>query len=141
MRSRSAASRRLHLATPRLERAPLSLKPVLRRLLTVYLEELAAITGSLPQRDAAGEVAYRYFDEYWAEPERVPFAIWLGDDLAGFCLLRDTGVQWQEAEFFIVSAWRSQGFETESSDDEGLRNVFQLQPEPGPSPPAPAADL
>lgn len=153
--------------TPRLQLAPVDLKPALRRLLSDYLRELATLHGAEAALDAAGHVPYRYFDGYWSEPERLPLAIWLGDELAGFCLLRDTGARWQVAEFYVVPGhrragvgaatvaaveercraagrhreleaatlpwndrarafWLSQGFVTESVDDEQLVHLFDL---------------
>jgi predicted acetyltransferase len=95
----------------RLGPAPASLKPIFRTLLTQYLAELASIQGQTPPRDERGQVPYRWFEVYWQdfEPERIPFGLWLADDLAGFCLLRDTGDHWQVAEFFVLPAYRRRG--------------------------------
>ena len=81
---------------PQLASAPTHMKPALRLLLTDYLVEFAAIERKVPTRDANGHVPYKYFDQYWVEAERFPFGIWLENKLVGFCLLRDTGEQWQE---------------------------------------------
>jgi predicted acetyltransferase len=94
---------------PRVEVAPIGLKPALRRLLTDYLVEFAAMEGVAPQLDGSGQATYRYFDDYWTDPDRTPFAVWLGRELAGFCLLRDTGERWQVAEFYVAPAHRRKG--------------------------------
>ncbi len=93
----------------RLERAPLALKPILRQLLTEYLLELAPMAGATLQKGSDGQVYYRWFDQYWSDPGRVPFAIWWGADLAGFCLLRDTGLCWHVAEFYVAPPYRRRG--------------------------------
>jgi predicted acetyltransferase len=93
----------------RLDPAPLELKPALRRLLTDYLVEFAAMEGVPPELGPDGHAPYRYFEDYWTDPSRVPFAIWLGSELAGFCLLRDTGERWQVAEFFVAPIHRRRG--------------------------------
>lgn len=88
---------------------PIHMKSVLRQLLTEYLVEFAAMEGRALARDADGHVPYRYFDRYWLEAERFPFGIWYDDDLVGFCLLRDSGEQWQVAEFYVVPGYRRKG--------------------------------
>ena len=93
----------------RLALAPIRMKPVLRHLLTQYLVEFAAMEGSDIKRDTNGHVPYRYFDQYWSEPERFPFGIWVDDELCGFCLLRDSGEQWNIAEFFVAPVHRRKG--------------------------------
>ena len=100
----------------RLKVAPPALKAALRRMLTDYLVELAALQGAAPIRDSAGDVPYRYFDAYWSEAERIPLVIRLGDALAGFCLLRDTGARWQVAEFYVLPACRRMGVGTVAVD-------------------------
>jgi predicted acetyltransferase len=86
----------------RLALALIHMNPVLRHLLTQYLVEFAAMEGSDVKRDTQGHVPYRYFDQYWSESERFPFGIWVGDELCGFYLLRDSEEQWNIAEFFVA---------------------------------------
>ena len=95
--------------TPRVEPAPIGLKPLLRRLLTDYLVEFAVMEGVAPRLDPDGHAPYRYFDDYWTERARVPLAVWRGAELIGFCLLRDAGERWQIAEFYVAPAHRRQG--------------------------------
>jgi len=54
-------------------------------------------------------VVYRFFDAYWADPDRVPLTIRVDDDLVGFCLLRDAGTRWWISEFYVVPPYRSRG--------------------------------
>jgi predicted acetyltransferase len=93
----------------RVERASVSQKPALRDLLTAYLAEFAAREGRVPERDQAGHVPYRFFEGYWSAPERIPFTIMLGEELIGFCFLRDVGDAWSIAEFYVVPGRRRQG--------------------------------
>lgn len=93
----------------RLVRVPRSEKPHLRRLLTDYLEEFVRLEKVPPRRDPDGHVLYRYFDDYWRESGRVPFALCLGKQMIGFCFLRDLDTRWQIAEFYVVPAYRRRG--------------------------------
>lgn len=93
----------------RLERATVDDKPLLRALLSEYLAELRRMEGKQDIRDDLGHVPYRYFDAYWRDPARVPFGIWLNGEIAGFCLLRDTGETWQIAEFYVMPPARHEG--------------------------------
>jgi predicted acetyltransferase len=81
----------------------------LRKVLTDYLVEFAAFEGVIPDRNPDGDVPYRFFDDYWREPGRIPLAVRLGKQIIGFCLLRDTGARWQIAEFYVVPAYRRTG--------------------------------
>lgn len=94
----------------RLERLPLSEKRRLKRLVSDYLTAFHAADGTEPERDADGDIVYRYFDAYWTEPERIPFGIRRGTNLVGFCLLRDTGTHWEIAEFAILPTYRRRGY-------------------------------
>jgi predicted acetyltransferase len=91
------------------EPASIELKLALRRLLTDYLVEFAEMEGVAPRFDADGQATYRYFDDYWTDGARVPFAVWLGAELVGFCLLRDAGERWQVAELYVAPAHRRRG--------------------------------
>jgi len=95
--------------TAALSLVPIGRKSALRQLLTEYITEFAAMEGKELARDASGHVPYRYVDQYWLEAKRFPFGIWYDDELVGFCLLRDTGEQWQIAEFYVVPGHRRTG--------------------------------
>jgi len=53
---------------------------------------------------------YRYFDLYWTDRDRYPIIVIEGDDLIGFCLLRDTGNSFSVAEFSVVPEYRRRGY-------------------------------
>lgn len=116
----------------RLELIPSTMKPQLQALMNEHLLELAALEGVELPSDDAGNVHYRYFDAYWIEPERVPLGIWVGDDLAGFCLLRDLEPRWGIAEFYIKPAYRRSGIGTAAVSlvkaycrEDGLHHTLQ----------------
>ena len=96
---------------------PVHLKSQLRDLLTPYLEELSALEGVPVERDENGHARYRYLDDYWLDPRRIPLGIWQGDELVGFCLLRDTGAAWHVAEFGIARPFRRSGIGTRAVDE------------------------
>src|SRR5579884_1395429 len=99
-------------ASIRLEPIPITMKPQLQALMNEHLLELAALEGVELPADDAGNVHYRYFDAYWIEPERYPFVVQVGDELAGFCLLRDLEPYWGIAEFYIRPTYRRSGVGT-----------------------------
>ena len=93
--------------------APIEEKPVLHRLMQLYLYDSTEFTGDDPGRD--GVFSYRYFDEYWHEPDRFPFLIYCGANLAGFILVNSHTVVLEQgagrslAEFFVMRKYRRQG--------------------------------
>ena len=93
------------------EPATLSDKPVLRRLLQLYLYDFTEFAPE--DLDEHGEYAYRYLDHYWAPndgEERHPFLIRADGKLAGFALIRrPPGRAWQMAEFFVLRMYRRHG--------------------------------
>ena len=97
----------------KLMHAPLEQKPVLHRLMQLYLYDTSEFTGDDPNAD--GVFDYRYFDEYWQEPDRFPFLIYCGGNLAGFVLVNaytvvlEPGTGKSIAEFFVMRKYRSQG--------------------------------
>jgi predicted acetyltransferase len=82
----------------RLRRVAQDERDPLRELLTAYLLEFDGQT-----------TPYRYFDEYWSEPERVPLFIEVDGKIAGFCFIRRHGLDWMIAEFTVVPEWRRKG--------------------------------
>lgn len=56
---------------------------------------------------------YFHFDEYWNDPTRFPFVIWVNNQLGGFVLINKEGtvpeVDWCVAEFFIISKFQGKG--------------------------------
>lgn len=53
---------------------------------------------------------YRYFDLYWTDRDRYPIIVIEGDDLIGFCLLRDAGNSFSVAELSVAPEYRRRGY-------------------------------
>ena len=89
-------------------------KPVLRRLLELYLHDFSELTDA--DVDAHGRFGYPYLDLYWTEPERRPFLFRVAGHWAGFALVR-TGVPHDMAEFFVLRKHRRTGVGVEAASD------------------------
>ena len=93
--------------------ATIEQKPALHRLMQLYLHDSSEFTGDDPNLE--GVFPYRYFNEYWKEPDRFPFLIYCGSNLAGFVLVNSYTVVLEEgvgrsiAEFFVMRKYRRQG--------------------------------
>ncbi len=93
--------------------ASIEQKPVLHRLMQLYLYDTSEFTGDDASPD--GVFTYRYFDEYWRKPDRFPFLIYCGANLAGFVLVNSHTVVLEQgagrsiAEFFVMRKYRRQG--------------------------------
>ena len=92
-----------------LERASASDRDVLREELSAYLLEFAELEGVPAPLSDEGLPAYRWFDLYWSNEDRLPFLIRVSASVAGFCLVRAMDGGWNIAEFGINPAWRRQG--------------------------------
>jgi predicted acetyltransferase len=88
-------------------------KDVLRHLLELYLHDFSEFDG----RDLGphGTYGYRYLNHYWTEPDRFPFFIRSGGQLAGFALIRFIDGSADMAEFFVMRKYRRQGVGTEAA--------------------------
>jgi predicted acetyltransferase len=82
----------------RLRRVDPDERDSLRELLAAYLLEFDGQT-----------TPYRYFDEYWSDPQRLPFFIEVDGKIAGFCLVRRRGLDWTLAEFTVIPESRRNG--------------------------------
>jgi predicted acetyltransferase len=88
-------------------------KPVLERLMQLYLYDFSELEGGDLDEEALFE--YKYLDSYWTEPGRFPFLIHVSDKIAGFVLVNSrTCLQKQAeaksiAEFFVMRKYRRQG--------------------------------
>jgi predicted acetyltransferase len=81
-------------------------KPVVRRLLELYMHDFSEFTDA--DVDADGRFGYPYLDLYWTEPERRPFLFRVAGHWAGFAFVR-TGAPHDMAEFFVVRKHRRTG--------------------------------
>jgi predicted acetyltransferase len=78
----------------------------------LYLHDFSEIDGSTISDD--GLYDYSYLGEYWGVPDRAPFFIQAGGELAGFVLVNSwsvrgaTGIR-SIAEFFVLRKYRRSG--------------------------------
>lgn len=88
-------------------------KPVLARLLELYLYDMSLYEGAGP--GPHGLFGYRWLDSYWTEANRHPFFITADGELAGFALVNDfcrftePGAAMAVAEFFVMNRFRRKG--------------------------------
>jgi predicted acetyltransferase len=81
-------------------------RPVLRRLVELYLYDFSEFDGA--DVDAGGEYGYRYLDLYWTEAGRHAFLFQVDGHWAGFALVRDVP-PFEMAEFFVMRKYRRRG--------------------------------
>lgn len=113
-------------------------KPLLRRLLELYRHDMSEFDGA--DLSPHGLYGYRYLDHYWTEPDRHPYLIRVGGQLAGFALVNRHTVsgedRWSLAEFFVMRKYRGLGVgELAATHVFGLHSgaweVKQLAAHPG----------
>jgi predicted acetyltransferase len=99
--------------TVRIEKASIKQKPVVERLMQLYMYEFTAMQDADVNQDGLFE--YEYLDLYWSEPDRLPFLIYVNAAIAGFVLVNSYTVLNREveaksiAEFFVMQKYRLQG--------------------------------
>lgn len=103
-----------------IRQAGLEQKPILKKLLSIYLPELHKIDDKVNE----DSTDYKYLDLYWTEPERIPYLIYADGKLAGFVLVNEYVVLNENkgakaiAEFFILSKYRKK--------ELGMKVVFKI---------------
>jgi len=94
-----------------IEPASLSEKPILQRLMELYLYDFSEFDGA--DLDQQGIYGYEYLDHYWVEAGRAPFITRVDGRLAGFVLALDYSVTGSQGkmigEFFVMRKYRRQG--------------------------------
>ncbi|MBK1875766.1 GNAT family N-acetyltransferase [Pelagicoccus mobilis] len=94
-----------------LQLVPFEEKPVLKRMLELYLYDLSEFESTDPNR--CGEFGYRYLDHYWTESERHPYFVKVDGKNVGFVLLNRFGysesLDHSVAELFIMRKYRKIG--------------------------------
>ncbi|VEB39585.1 GNAT family acetyltransferase [Legionella sainthelensi] len=62
---------------------------------------------------------YPYFENYWSEEQRFPYAVQYKGQVIGFSLVHDItlneSIRWKLAEFFIMPEFRRQNIGTEAA--------------------------
>lgn len=84
-------------------------KPVLRSLMDDYLREFASLEHTEIEEDTEGHVVYDWFDAYWTDKSRTPFAVLVDEVAQGFALIRDVGNAWEVAEYYVTPSHRGAG--------------------------------
>lgn len=102
--------------------ADTSQKPILHRLLQLYLDDMSEFQNL--ETDDSGEFSYEFFDSYWSEAGRHPLLIKVRGIIAGFVFVRETQnskgeLIYSMAEFFVLRSYRGLGI-----GEEIARMVF-----------------
>ncbi|WP_442600663.1 GNAT family N-acetyltransferase [Paenibacillus sp. KN14-4R] len=97
----------------RLDQVKYEQKSVLRNLLELYKYDFTEFDPE--DVNESGLYEYMYLDHYWTEEGRYPYFIRVNEQLAGFVLVRELGVDAQQrtiysiAEFFVMKKYRRNG--------------------------------
>ena len=111
-------------AVVELREAALSDKPVVRRLVELYLHDFSEFDGR--DVDQHGMFGYRYLDHYWTEPSRHPFLLVVEGQVAGFAFVRSDDDEGNRvAEFFVSRKYRRR-----SVGQQAARMLFARFPGP-----------
>lgn len=87
---------------------PANNKDDLRKHFDEYLTKLHEFVPNI-QFDN-GKPVYRWFDYYWTEKNRIPFALMIENKFAGFCLMREIdNTKIEIAEFYVCPEFRKDG--------------------------------
>lgn len=104
---------RNHSAMVEITPATLEEQPVLANLYQLYIHDFTDFVEQPLGKD--GRFAYNPLSAYWTEPNRFPFIVWVGGQLAGFALVKrgsdfsGNAAVWDMADFFIVRGDRRKG--------------------------------
>src|SRR5262249_43623401 len=90
----------------RLAPAGIGDKSVVHRLLEFNAYEFSRFNGADVDRHPS--FGYRHLDHYWTEPDRHPYLIEVGTQLAGVVLVR-SGTPHSMAEFLVLPKYRRSG--------------------------------
>jgi len=94
----------------KLEKATVEQRPLLGRLMQLYLYEFSEFDNADINKNGLYE--YEYFDHYWREKDRFPFLFYVNDKIAGFVLVNSHSPDNKErntksiAEFFVMPKYR-----------------------------------
>ncbi len=96
--------------TIRVEEATIELRPVLGRLMQLYLFEFSRFDDG--DVNDEGLFEYEYFDSYWQDDDRFPFLFYVDTEIAGFVLVNSHSVNTEKrntksiAECFVLPKHR-----------------------------------
>jgi len=86
---------------------PRAQRELLGRLLELNAYEFSRFDGRPIGGD--GRYGYEYLDLYWSENDRWPYTVRVGDELAGFALVRSEDDVLSIAEFLVLPKFRRTG--------------------------------
>ena len=82
---------------------------LIRQLMQAYLQDLSEFSGAVPNERGVFEPG-KYFNLYWTEATRHPFKILVGEEPAGFMLVRELAQRvYSMDEFFVTRNYRGTG--------------------------------
>ncbi len=118
-------------ASPHLEVIPATpeQEPIVANLLELYAHDFSEFHHL--DLGADGRFTYQNLALYWREPNRYPFLVRVGGQLAGLVLMKrgseisGSETVWDMAEFFVVRGYRRRGIGTEIA-----REVWRKFPGP-----------
>jgi GNAT superfamily N-acetyltransferase len=87
--------------------APDESRETLWQLFLEYADELSELDGETRPHIKRH---YDYFDQFWAEDNRTPFAVLHDHEPIGFCLVEDTGTSYKISDFYVRPLHRRRGF-------------------------------
>ncbi|MFH1514535.1 MAG: GNAT family N-acetyltransferase [bacterium] len=111
----------------KIRKAPIEQKPVLEKLMQLYLHDFSEYDKNDVNPDGLYE--YKYLDSYWTENDRHPFLIYHENQFAGFVLVNSHVILEENkgaksiAEFFILRKYRRKGIGSSAAS-----SVFDMFP-------------
>ncbi len=93
-----------------IEKIPYDKKLILNNLMELYNYDFSEFEDE--DVNDFGLYGYQYIDHYWTEEGRYPYIIKVDDKIAGFVLIRTTGIneygikQYSITEFFVMKKYR-----------------------------------
>ncbi len=96
-------------------------EPTVANLLELYAHDFSEFRPL--EIEATGRFAYPSLPLYWSEPDRYPFLVKMGGNLAGLVLVkRGSEVSgnltvWDMAEFFVLRGYRRRGVGTQAAHE------------------------
>jgi predicted acetyltransferase len=99
----------------RIEKASKAQKPLIERLMQLYLYDFSEIEGGDVGQDGLFEHPRLLLESYWSDPSRHPFLVHAAENIAGFALvntytcLEENRDARSIAEFFVLRKYRRKG--------------------------------
>ena len=96
-------------------------QPTVANLLQLYAHDFSEFYNV--EIELNGRFGYPPLPLYWSEPDRYPFLVKIGGNLAGFVLVKRGSeisgnlLVWNMAEFFVLRAYRRRGIGTQIANE------------------------